>query len=674
MARLQERTSLPVRAPKTKARARKAESLARLKRELTEARERQFATSEVLKVISSSPGELKPVFESMLANAMRICESQCGFIYQMEAGAMRAMAEIGVPPAFAEYRRQHAHTGGATTPVDEMRMTKKPAHVHDARASDAYRMGNPNAVAGVDLGGARTVLYVPMLKEDEIVGVINVYRQEVRPFADDQIALLENFAAQAVIAIENARLLNELRQRTGDLSEALEQQTATSEVLSVISGSPGELKPVFDAMLENATRICGAKFGNLCLYQDGALHMAAAHNTPPALVEARQRMPFQADARTPAGRVIKTKQVVHIADLMAEKVYLERDPVAIAAVELGGVRSLLLVPMLKEQELIGTFHIFRQEVRPFTDKQIELVKNFAAQAVIAIENARLLNELRQRTDDLSEALEQQTATSEVLGVISSSPGELEPVFEAMLANATRICEAKFGILFLSDGDAFRTGAIHNAPPALIEARRREPLFRPAPVTALGQVVRTKRTAQVTDMLAEQGYFDVPPGYSTPQIANLAGARTAVAVPMLKEDELVGAFVIYRQEVRPFSDKQIELLTNFAAQAVIAIENTRLLNELRQRTDDLTEALEQQTATSEVLQVISSSPGELEPVFEAMLANATRICEAKFGTLFACEDGRSVGLSKLGYAARNLPSFSRPDRYRPGPQPDSAVSS
>ena len=233
----------------------------RLLNELRESLDRQTAMSDVLSVISSSPGALKPVFESMLANAMRICEAQCGFIYRVEAGGMRAMAEIGVPPALAEYRRSHPHTGGATTPVDVMRETKKPAHVHDARESDAYRMGNPNAVAGVDLGGARTVLYVPMLKEDEIVGVINVYRQEVRPFADDQIAVLENFAAQAVIAIENTRLLNELR-------ESLQQQTATADVLKVISSSPGELAPVFQAMLANATRICEASFGVMLLCEE----------------------------------------------------------------------------------------------------------------------------------------------------------------------------------------------------------------------------------------------------------------------------------------------------------------------------------------------------------------------------------------------------------------------
>ncbi len=231
--------------------------------ELAEARERQAATTEVLQVISSSRGKLGPVFEAMLANAMRICTAQCGFIYKMEAGAMRAMAEIGVPPAFAEYRRQHLHTGGATTPVDLMRATKKPAHVPDARESDAYRTGNPNAVAGVELGGARTVLYVPMIRDDNIVGVINLYRQEVRPFTTEQISLLESFASQAIIAIENAHLFEEVQRQTRDLSESLQQQTATAEVLGVISGSFGDLVPVFNAMLGKAMDLCAADFGVL---------------------------------------------------------------------------------------------------------------------------------------------------------------------------------------------------------------------------------------------------------------------------------------------------------------------------------------------------------------------------------------------------------------------------
>ena len=332
-----------------------------------------------------------------------------------------------------------------------------------------------------------------------------------------------------------------------------------------------------------------------------------------------------------------------------EKAYADRDPYIVAGAELGGVRTVLMVPMLKENELIGAFSVYRQEVRPFTDKQIELAKSFAAQAVIAIENARLLNELRQRTTDLTEALGQQTATSEVLEVISSSQGDLQPVFDALLSNATRICQAALGNLVLYEDGGFRNVALHGAPTAYRELRAREPVVMPNRAHGLGRLASTKRVVHVTDIMLE-------PPEARGGLALLAGARTLLNVPMLKEQVLVGAIGIYRQEVRPFTDKQIELVQNFAAQAVIAIENARLLNELRQRTTDLThrttdltEALEQQTATSDVLKVISGSPGDLQPVFDTMLANATRLCEATHGHVWTFDGEQMYAVAVRGDA-------------------------
>ena len=453
--------------------------------------------------------------------------------------------------------------------------------VADGSASIADGSAEPLAGTAAKFGGARSLINVPMLKEHVLIGAITIYRQEVRPFEDKQIELVQNFAAQAVIAIENTRLLNELRQRTDDLTESLEQQTATSEVLSVISSSPGVLEPVFQTMLENAVRICEAKFGSLYRFDGENFHFAAEVGTPPEYATfQKDRGPLRPRSGTQLERVLRTKQVCHSDDYAAEAVpgY---------AATLGGARSIVYVPMLKDDVLIGVINIYRQEARPFTDKQIELVKNFAAQAVIAIENTRLLNELRQ-------SLEQQTATADVLRVISSSPGDLEPVFQAMLENATRICEAKFGTLFRFDGQIYHLAAQFGTPPEFAELQRRRGPFQTESGTQLDRARRTKRVSHTADYAAE-----AVPGNA----AKLGGARSTITVPMLKDDEFVGAFSIYRQEVRPFTEKQVELVQNFAAQAVIAIENTRLLNELRQRTDDLTESLEQQTATSEVLQVI-----------------------------------------------------------------------
>ena len=547
--------------------------VAQLTRERDEALEQQKATSEVLKVISSAPGELETVFNSILQNATRICQAKFGNLWLREGDSFRITATYGAPPAYREYlQSEPVVVPDARSALGRIVSNREVVKIDDITTAPTY--GSGMRVATVELAKARSLVGVPMLKENELIGVIAIYRQDVRPFTDKQIELVRNFAAQAVIAIENARLLNELRQRTTDLTEALEQQTATSEVLQVISSSPGELEPVFATMLANAVRICDAKFGNIFRWDGDVLRLIATHNTPPAFAEVRRRLPLRTAPENLIGRMVATKMVVHVADLAAEQAYVDqRSPQYVAAVELGGVRTFLAVPMLRENELVGAFILYREEVRPFADKQIALVTSFASQAVIAIENTRLLNELRQ-------SLEQQTATSEVLKVVSTSPGDLQPVFTTILENAVRICEANFGNLFLYEEDAYRVVAMHNAPEAYANLRTDAPI-RPPPGTALSRVAATKQAAQIADLMMEEVYIKGVPLAVTG--VSQAGIRTLLAVPMLKDDRLMGAIVIYRREVRPFEEKQIKLLENFAAQAVIAIENARLLNELRQRT-------------------------------------------------------------------------------------------
>ena len=745
--------------------------IALLKRERDEALDQQKATAEVLRVISSSPGDLKPVFAIILEAATRLCQANFGLLFLCEGDTYRAVAMHNAPPAFAEVRqREPLVSMSGTTVIAEVARTKRTIQVADIAKDPAYQKNPRNTQLFVKLAGARSVVTVPMLEDNDLVGAFSIYRQEVRPFTEKQVALVENFAAQAVIAIENTRLLNELRQRTDDLTESLEQQTATSEVLRVISSSPGELGPVFEAMLANAVRLCGSSYGALWLSERDAFRTAAFFgDLPPSYIEAwRIGTLFHPPPEVPISIVARTHKPTQIADLRDTSGYRDGFPLFRTAVDDAGILAVLAVPMLKDDALVGAIVIYRKEPDGFTEKQVELVSSFAAQAVIAIENTRLLNELREslenqtasadilraiasspesaeraldviaettarrfgadnvnirllegqmlryvgstgpmaahlrelfpegpldpdlisgkailersqiyihaddgkyglapgvmsnvatplmregqaigafmvtRSDprpfserdlaqlsnfaaqaviaientrllnELRQSLEQQTATADVLKVISSSPGELEPVFQAMLENATRICAAEFGTLYRYDGGMYHIAAEIGAPAEYSEVRRQRGPFAPRPGGLLDQVTRTKQTTHTADDAAHDSMH-----------ARLGGARSRVLVPMLKDDVLVGAISIYRLEVRPFTDKQIELVESFAAQAVIAIENTRLLNELRQ-------SLEQQTATAEVLSVISSSPGELEPVFQAMLENATRICQAQFG--------------------------------------------
>jgi len=598
------------------------EEIAVLKRNLSEALEQQTATSEVLRVISSSPGELEPVFQAMLENAVRICGAEFGVLWLCKDRGFQVAATHGIPAAY----REQIQLGvvlhpGASLPIARAASARQAVHIADLRTDQAYLNGEPVATAAVELGQIRTLLAVPMLKDQEVVGMFAINRQEVLPFTDKQIELVQNFAAQAVIAIENTRLLNELRQRTDDLSEALEQQTATSEVLRVISNSPTDIQPVLDAILRTAGRLCEAEYACFFKLQGGKYHLAGANNAEAEYIKYLSEHPIGLDRGTLIGRTALERRTVHIPDCFADAEYTAHEYARV-----GKHRSLLGVPLLRGNVAVGVIGLLRKLVSPYTEKQIELVTTFADQAMIAIENVRLFEEVQKRTEELSESLEQQTATANVLKVISSSPGELEPVFQAMLANAVRICGANFGVLFRFDDGAWRAAAMFGVPRAFAEFWQRGPQ-RAGPRTALGRVAETRQTVHIADVTTEPAYIENESVFVA--AVNLGGFRTILNVPMLKENELVGTIAIYRTEVNRFTDKQVELLTNFAAQAVIAIENTRLLNELRG-------SLQRQTATSEVLQVISSSPGELEPVFNAMLENATRICEAKLGNMFLRE--------------------------------------
>ena len=597
---------------------------ARLFRGLAEALEQQMATGEILRVISSSPTDIQPVLDAVAASAARVCGATDAVILRVEGDDMRRVAHFGpVPLVLPEVRRITSGSFGGRAILEG-----RPIHVHDILdVADEF----PESVAAHPGSGLRTNLAVPLVREGVAIGAIAIRRTEVRPFTEKQIKLLETFADQAVIAIENVRLFKELEASNRNLTEALEQQTATAEILSVISSSPTDVQPVFDAVAESAARLCEA-FDAAVFSRDGDRLRLVAHRGPiPFGPIGEFTLPLVRG--TVGGRTVLDARTIHVADVQAE---VDEFPEGSEIARQFGDRTVLAVPLMREGVAIGVIGLRRTETRLFTERQVALLQSFADQAVIAIENVRLFKELQEKNRALTEAhaqvtetLEQQTATSEILRVISSSPMDVQPVFDTIVRSAVRLCDGLFGGLYRFDGELIHHVAHHNYTPEALEEVRRIFPARPNRGRGTGRAILERAVVHIPDVKLD-------PEYQQPAFYRAVGFRSGLWVPMLREGAPIGVIVVARAEPGPFSDNEIALLQTFADQAVIAIENVRLFKELQARNRELMQALDRETAAGEILRTINSSPTSLEPIFDAILANGLRLCEADVGLLFLVE--------------------------------------
>src|SRR5262245_39903036 len=595
----------------------------RLFNETKEALEQQTATGEILRVISSSPTDVQPVFDIIAANAKRLCDARECAVFKFDGDLIHlvAHADIGAEWTKALRSAYPRRPGRGMITARAIQMGSA-VHVPDVQADPEFDLTEAAQASGV-----RTTLSVPMIREGEVIGAITVDRRELKPFLDKEIGLVKTFADQAVIAIENVRLFKELQTSNRELTTALDQQTATSDILKVISSSPTDVQPVFDAIVQSGLRLLGGHSAVLLLVRDDRFHLAAYTSTTAAGDNSVARAFPAPVGDWPAGH----RAVLELRPVVVEDA--EREPGVTAAmretIRARGWRSSLAMPMIKGADAIGLVNITRREPGSFAAAEIALLQTFADQAVIAIENVRLFNETK-------EALEQKTATSEILAVISQSPTDVQPVFDTIVRSAVRLCNGVLGNVLRYDGQVVSMAAEHNLREEGLEALRR---LYPGPLISdslPGRALLTRAVVHVHDVANDT---ELPAGAS---LARAGGFRTAISVPMLREGEPIGTINVARREVQPFSQTEIDLLKTFADQAVIAIENVRLFKELEAKNRDLTTALDRETSTSEILRVISSSPTDVQPVFDAILHSGVALCGAVLGAIFRL-DGDLVHL-------------------------------